>query len=121
MADAVFSGIVSSVKTPEAEDLEASNGLADVILRAHAVWKGPEEEYITVKTHVDKQACGFHFLSGMQYLVFAFKNTQGALQVSVCGRTSEFFYEAEEDLRALRFFPFVSVHPHASNPYDHLQ
>jgi len=92
-ADAVFAGLV------ERFELKGSGRLAT--FRVHTVWKGPETHRIQVATGGGDGDCGYHFIAGVEYLVFAHRGASDTLQTSICSRTKQASGEAVDDLKAL--------------------
>ena len=96
-AQAVFQGEVSAIQ-------ESGNDVV-VTLRVPKAWKGIDSaEETRVRTRKDSAACGFPFVQGEHYLVYAqaLEPAQDgvALQVLRCGRT-RLLAEAEEDVKQL--------------------
>lgn len=96
-AQAVFQGEVSAIRE-SGEDLI-------VTLRVPKAWKGiVSAEQVRVRTRKDSAACGFRFVQGEHYLVYAQaldpEQDGVALQVLRCGRTRA-LADAEPDLREL--------------------
>ena len=50
-------------------------------------WKGPRTDSLVVVTGRGDGDCGYRFLVGQTYLVYAGKARDGLLIVSICGRT----------------------------------
>ena len=92
-ADAVFAGLV------ERFELKGSGRLAT--FRVHTVWKGPETHHIQVATGGGDGDCGYHFIAGVEYLVFAHRDASDTLRTSICTRTKQASGEAIDDLKAL--------------------
>jgi len=92
-ADAVFLGLV------ERFELEGSRRMAT--FRVRRVWKGPETSRIQVATGGGDGDCGYHFIAGVEYLVFAHRDASDALRTSICTRTKQASGEAVDDLKAL--------------------
>jgi hypothetical protein len=92
-ADAVFLGLV------ERFELKGSGRLAT--FRVHTVWKGPETSRVRVSTGGGDGDCGYHFIAGIEYLVFAHRGVSDSLQTSICSRTKQASGEAVDDLKAL--------------------
>jgi len=92
-ADAVFLGLV------ERFELKGSGRLAT--FRVHTVWKGPKASRLYVATGGGDGDCGYHFIAGIEYLVFAHRDASDTLQTSICSRTKQASGEAVDDLKAL--------------------
>ncbi|MBQ4874827.1 MAG: hypothetical protein HRK26_01765 [Rickettsiaceae bacterium H1] len=60
-----------------------------VKIKIHRSWKSIREEYLWLaSTKFDKE-CGFDFVTGHEYLIYAYNVTDNLLAVSKCGRTQE--------------------------------
>ena len=92
-ADAVFLGLV------ERFELKGSGRLAT--FRVHTVWKGPEASRVRVSTGGGDGDCGYHFIVGVKYLVFARQDAWNTLQTNICTLTKQASGEAVDDLKAL--------------------
>jgi len=92
-ADAVFAGWV------ERFELEGSRRMAT--FRVRRVWKGPETSRIQVATGGGDGDCGYHFIAGVECLVFAHRDASDTLRTSICTRTKQASGEAVDDLKAL--------------------
>lgn len=98
-ADAVFEGRVVTI-----EDVNAGGEPAQVKKRVTLsivrVWKDLEDvETVTVTTHAESAACGYHFELEKSYLVYA-NRTDQVLSVHSCTRTRP-MADASEDLSQL--------------------
>lgn len=95
-ADAIFLGAVNEISS---EDYQLA-----VSFHVKESWKGFEEEGITrmtVHTTSDSAACGFNFIEGEEYLVYANVNDKtGNVHTGLCSATKERAY-ATEDLEVL--------------------
>jgi hypothetical protein len=80
-------------------EMKGSGRIATI--RVRTVWKGPEASRLYVATGGGDGDCGYHFIVGMEYLVFARQGGPDALQTSVCTRTKQASGESVEDLREL--------------------
>lgn len=90
-SEAVFSGTVSEVAP-------GANGVL-VTFDVDNVWKGPSGPQLTLATASDSASCGYSFVAGEQYLVYA--NPQdGQLATGLCSRTAP-IANAADDLAAL--------------------
>jgi hypothetical protein len=92
-ADAVFLGLV------ERFELKGHSRVAT--FRVRRVWKGPEKPRVEVTTGMGDADCGFHFIAGLDYLVYADDDAAGALHTTICARTKPASGEAVDDLRTL--------------------
>jgi hypothetical protein len=92
-ADAVFVGLV------ERFELKGTGRIATFHVRT--VWKGPEASRLYVATGGGDGDCGYHFIAGIEYLVFAHRGAPDSLQTSICSRTKQASGEAVDDLKAL--------------------
>lgn len=92
-ADAVFLGLV--------ERFELKDHHRVATFRVRRVWKGPEEARMRVTTGGGDADCGFHFIAGLEYLVFAHEDASGTLITTICTRTKPASGEAVADLGEL--------------------
>jgi hypothetical protein len=85
-ADVVFTG-----KVVEAEDpFRHSGPRVQAGLRVEAVYKGSVEDVAVVETpRGGTAACGFRFVEGTRYTVFAYRNERGRLETNTCSATAE--------------------------------
>jgi hypothetical protein len=93
---AVFTGEVTQIT---ANDTTPFGGL-EVTLRVKKVWKGAPDEEVKVHTAGTSAACGFPFVVGKTYLVYAIRDEADPLRVSLCSRTA-LIEDAGEDLEFL--------------------
>lgn len=93
---AVFSGEVIRIEKNETTKF----GGLEVTLRVHEVWKGAPDEEVKVHTAGTSAACGYPFVLGKQYLVYAVRDEADPLRVSLCSRTA-LLEDAGEDLEFL--------------------
>jgi len=103
---AVLAGRVLQIDTP----FGAVGNTADsvrVTLQVQTVWKGPTDSVQAVITSQHSASCGYSFVEGEEYLIYAFAQ-EGILQVSLCSRTVPLAH-AGEDLTALG--PGMAVQP----------
>ncbi len=92
-SQAVFTGEAIAVEKNEATRF----GGLEVTLRVEQVWKGTVEEQIQVHTAGSSAACGYPFVVGTRYLVYAFSDETDPMRVSLCSRTAP-VENAKEDL-----------------------
>jgi hypothetical protein len=95
-ATAVFSGEVIEIEP--VEDDPSGQYLA-VTFEVDRVWKGVESSPVTVETHQDEGVCGYPFVVGESYLVYAHSN-RSPLTTALYHRTTH-IDQAEEDLDVL--------------------
>lgn len=101
--DVVFIGRVLSVHhsfDPNALSYSPSD-ITTVGFSASTVWKGAVEENITLTTPPTGGSCGFAFVEGEEYVVYAYKAAEDApnLSANICSRTA-LLQEAQEDVDA---------------------
>jgi hypothetical protein len=90
---AVFTGEVIEIQPNDATRF----GGLEVTLRVKQVWKGELDEQIKVHTAGSSAACGYGFVKGSTYLVYAVRDDADPLRVSLCSRTAP-IDDAKEDL-----------------------
>ncbi len=102
--DAVFAGKVLSVQ--HSFDPGASSYSPDdhttVGFTINAVWKGTVDQNIDLTTPPTSGSCGFAFVEGEEYIVYAYESAEAKanLGVSICSRTA-LLGEAQADMDAL--------------------
>ncbi len=92
-SDAVFLGLV------ERFEIKGTKRVATV--RVKTVWKGSVTSRVRVTTGHDDGDCGFHFIAGLEYVIYATRGAFNALETNMCSRTIHASGEAAEDLKAL--------------------
>jgi hypothetical protein len=90
---AVFTGEVTDIERNEATRF----GGLEITLRVKRVWKGAPQEEIKVHTAGSSAACGYSFVKGKTYLVYAVRDEADPMRVSLCSRTAP-VENAKEDL-----------------------
>ena len=90
---AVFTGEVTDI---DKNDATPFGGL-EVTLRVKEMWKGEPAEELRVHTASSSAACGYGFVKGVTYLVYAVRDEADPLRVSLCSRTAP-VEDAKEDL-----------------------
>jgi hypothetical protein len=93
---AVFTGEVIAIERNKATRF----GGIEVTLRVQKVWKGESHEEIKVHTAGGSAACGYTFVKGETYLVYALRDDADPMRVSLCSRTTP-ISNAKDDLRFL--------------------
>ncbi len=101
--DVVFAGRVLSVHhsfDPNALSYSPSD-ITTVGFSVSTVWKGAVEENITLTTPPTGGSCGFAFVEGAEYVVYAYKAAEHVpnLSANICSRTA-LLQEAQEDVDA---------------------
>lgn len=96
---AVFSGIVLSVRELNNSRIRSSADPVEVTFRVTEVWKGVDSDRLTLRTAASTASCGFGFVKGMPYIVYA-QDTPNGLTTGLCTRTADLALAAE-DLAAL--------------------
>ena len=82
-ADAVFAGVATSVKAHrKLFILPSSADPVTVEFEVSHVWKGPQQETLTVSTVRSESSCGYEFQEGEWYIVYARNGETG-----LCSRT----------------------------------
>ena len=95
-ADAVFAGVATSVKAHrKLFILPSSSDPVTVEFDVSHVWKGPQQETLTVKTVRSEASCGYEFQKGEWYIVYARNGETG-----LCNRTMS-TWRAFADFREL--------------------
>jgi len=92
-SNVVFSGVVTQIEKNEATRF----GGIEVTLRVKEVWKGAPSEEIKVHTAGSSAACGYPFVVGTTYLVYALNDEADPMRVSLCSRTAP-IESAKEDI-----------------------
>jgi len=90
---AVFTGEVIDIEPNESTRF----GGLEITLRVKQVWKGELGEEVKVHTAGSGAACGYGFVEGRTYLVYAVQDDADPLRVSLCSRTAP-IENAKEDL-----------------------
>ena len=93
---AVFSGEVTDIGPNETTRF----GGLEITFRVERVWKGDANPEIKVHTAGSSAACGYSFVKGTKYLVYAVHDDADPMRVSLCSRTAR-LDDAKEDLRFL--------------------
>jgi len=101
-ADAVFLGTVTEIADVEPGEEEASTWASRrVRLGQLETFLGESADAVMVRTGQNQAACGFPFVTGRRYLVYAYQDDDGVLHTSICSRTAE-ERDARADLEYLR-------------------
>ncbi|MCG3087725.1 hypothetical protein [Sporosarcina cyprini] len=98
-AKAVFSGKVVGIT----ESTKSWNRGKTVTFQVNEIWKGEETGKIEIRTGLDDGDCGFPFVEGESYLVFATVNEmygKNTLATGICHRTAS-LADASEELSEL--------------------
>lgn len=85
-SDAIFEGTVTTVKSSSGILSSSSVKAVKASFQVNEVWKGLVTPTIEVLTAQGSDSCGFEFVEGERYLVYA-TATGKALEVSLCSNT----------------------------------
>ena len=97
-SDAVFVGKVVRIEE-EGGAMISSADPVKVVFEVSKVWKGEENAAISLATARDSASCGYDFMAGEEYLVYA-NSSETGLTTGLCNRTMQLAM-ADEDLAAL--------------------
>lgn len=105
-ADAVFVGSVTSFGVrgePEKSDFDGREVLAfrqgrQAVFRVKKAYKGVQEETITVFTGEGGGDCGFDFIVGHEYLIYA-NTSDGQLYAGICSRIKDVWFSNWQDAK----------------------
>jgi hypothetical protein len=81
-AAAVFEAV--ALDSTHAAPWDSVQGHFRVRLAVGQVWKGDFEDTTSIVTREPRAACGFDFVQGERYLVFAYRTPAGQLGVTMC-------------------------------------
>ncbi len=95
-SQAIFEGTVTKI----APTLVNQFPSLEVSLAVRRAWKGIDREDVLVTTASNSAACGYRFAEGSTYLVYAHRDKDGPLRVSLCSLTKP-IDEAGADLALL--------------------
>jgi hypothetical protein len=90
---AVFTGEVTKIE-PNAT---TNFGGKEITLAVRKVWKGDIGAQVQVRTAGSSAACGYNFVKGQAYLVYADRDEADPMRVSLCSRTAP-VASAQKDL-----------------------
>ena len=100
-ADAVFLGTVKGIQQPIGSDFFGGQITANFDVQKS--WKGIDSRSINITTGVSEAGCGYSFVQGQDFLVFAYNN-EGELSTGICSGTHEVSNAiTDEDIIALGF------------------
>ena len=71
-----------------------------VKIRVENSWKGDAAKIVTITTPSDGGMCGYSFVKGASYLIYANGNEKNGLLVDICSRTKG-ISDAQEDIETL--------------------
>ena len=94
-ADSVFVGEVTSFRVKSGLFGQSSIDPTTVDFTVMEVWKGPQQRTLTIRTVRSEVSCGYEFVEGLQYLVYARDG-----QTGLCDRTA-LTVQASEELASL--------------------
>jgi MYXO-CTERM domain-containing protein len=93
VSHAIFTGEVTEIAPNKATRF----GGLEITLRVKRMWKGDPEQEIKVHTAGSSAACGYTFVKGETYLVYALRDDADPMRVSLCSRTA-LAKKAKDDL-----------------------
>jgi MYXO-CTERM domain-containing protein len=94
-ADSVFVGEVTSFRVKSGLFGQSSIDPTTVDFTVMEVWKGPQQRTLTIRTVRSEVSCGYDFVEGLRYLVYARDG-----QTGLCDRTA-LTNQAADDLASL--------------------
>lgn len=97
-SDAVFAGKVVRIDGQEGAMISSADPIK-VVFEVSRVWKGEQNAAISLATARDSASCGFPFMVGEEYLVYA-NSSETGLTTGLCSRTMQ-LSAAADDLAAL--------------------
>ena len=100
-AGAVFLGRVDSISRQAAKQSSRLPGTRRVTLTVIEAFSGVSPGTIEVRTGMGGGDCGYGFRQGAEYVVYAQRNEEGQLTVSMCSRTRQ-VEQASDDLSYAR-------------------
>jgi len=95
-AQAIFEGQVTRIGPNTATSFRG----VEVEMAVKRAWKGIETNRVTVITASNSAACGYGFMDGITYLVYAYRENDDRLRVSLCSLTKP-IDDAKGDLKHL--------------------
>ncbi|WP_339317228.1 hypothetical protein [Paenibacillus sp. FSL R10-2734] len=114
-SSAVFAGKVVDIKESKGIIISSADPVK-VTFDVDSSWKGVEGNKVTVTTALSSASCGFEFVEGESYIVYAYASDEGdsdKLKASLCSRTN-LLASASEDLKELG--PSKSAETPAASP-----
>lgn len=112
---AVFTGKVVDKKEPKGTIISSADSVK-VTFEVDSSWKGVKGNKVTLSTALSSASCGFEFVEGESYIVYAYANDEddsGKLEASLCSRT-KLLASASEDLKELG--PSISAGTPTASP-----
>lgn len=101
-SSAVFTGKVLDMKKREGQIISSADPV-EVTFKVDASWKGEVAKEVTVTTALSSVSCGYEFVEGESYLVYAYSregDESDQLGVGLCSRTMR-LASASADLKKL--------------------
>lgn len=101
-SSAVFTGEVVDMKKSQGQIISSADPV-EVTFKVDASWKGEVAKEVTVTTALSSVSCGYEFVEGESYLVYAYTRggeDSGQLGVGLCSRTMR-LASASADLKEL--------------------
>lgn len=114
-SSAVFTGKVVDKKEPKGTIISSADSVK-VTFEVDSSWKGVKGNKVTLSTALSSASCGFEFVEGESYIVYAYANDEddsSKLEASLCSRT-KLLASASEDLKELG--PSISAGTPTTSP-----
>lgn len=108
-ADIVFIGVVTKF---EIQGEPGTNAGRQATFHVQNLWKGPQNDSIIIATANGGGDCGFDFIAGREYLVYA-QQSGSQWHAGICSRTSDIRFSRETVREDLEF-----LHKETGKIYD---
>lgn len=96
--DAVFSGRVVNIVNPEPRgNIVSSADPVNINFEVYKSYKGVDGKSVAITTALSGASCGYDFEKDKEYLVYAYKDNNDNLSVSLCSNTS-LLSESQKDI-----------------------
>lgn len=86
-ASAVFVGTVTGIKSGSQDEVERGAAPRRVTFAVNEAFSGVKGKKASVSTGLGGGDCGYRFVKGTRYLVYAHASPSGQLQTGICTRT----------------------------------
>jgi len=99
-ADAVFLGTIEKFEIEPPVATSPGEGHRIATIRVRRVWRGVQRPVVQVVTALYGGICGYDFIVGDDYLIYASRTKDERLSTGLCSRTRP-EHDSGEDLKAL--------------------